>query len=188
MASYQNSIPGQLSGEGTDLITIDEYVGTKRSSSGRIVRAVMTLGAVLLVFAAVMGSYPIKSNALRGGELNEVALLQQSASSTMMSSDVVNPADMPQPDYNGEGKYDWEKCMSSKDPDCWKQEGERVGSFWQNFGLRMKTFWLNFRQSIHDFFTGKKEEVVQEKTTETKKKHSKKKAATESAANATVAP
>jgi hypothetical protein len=53
------------------------------------------------------------------------------------------------PDRNDpNGRYDWQKCLNADDDGCWKQEGERVGSFWQDFGQRMKTFW----KSVGDWF------------------------------------
>jgi len=128
---------------------------------------------------AFMGSPIGKNGTIRG---QEVAMLQQT-SSLRMSADAKPPVDTsgePQPDYNGEGRYDWQKCKESNDPDCWKNEGERVDSYWHNFGLRMKTFWMNFRKTIHDFFAGGKKssqdtgETEVETTKKAKKKHHKK--------------
>lgn len=188
-SSYQNSIPGQLSAtvsaetEPTTWGVIDDHENL-RSKSGRMGRFVLTMAVALLLFVAYMGLLPENGAALRGSSSNSEAALLPLADAA--------PADMPQPDYNGEGRYDWQKCKASNDPDCWKNEGERVGGYWHNFGLRMQTFWSNFRKSIHDFFAGTSattNEAVEEETVETEKKHHKKKDDVDSAAvNTTVAP
>ena len=205
--SYQNSLPGQLyHDEGMRVI----HQGTNASATGnrRIFRSVATVGVAFLLFVAFLGRVPDNGNTVRAGgfERNEAALLQQQqpASSTLALAEVasgkapVDTSDMPQPDYNGEGRYDWQKCKDSNDPDCWKNEGERVGGYWHNFGQRTKTFWMNFRKRIHNFFGGKnKDEATDEEevdaVTTKKKKHKKKDdtpaaAAAETGVNAMVAP
>mmetsp|Transcript_25078 Transcript_25078/g.57617 ORF Transcript_25078/g.57617 Transcript_25078/m.57617 type:complete len:159 (-) Transcript_25078:118-594(-) len=118
---------------------------------------------------------------LRGAALlgRPIMTTANAAGSQPPSFDASNNA--PQPDYNGEGHYDWQKCQQSNDPDCWKQEGERVHSYWKDFGHRMKTFWKSFGHAIRDFFAGKEKAAEEDDTTTTtttattKKKHYKKK-------------
>jgi hypothetical protein len=163
----------------------------------RVLRSVLTLSVAMALFVVFMGSSsPSAHGGLRAG--NEVAMLaQQQRTSSLLTAAAqadVNPAaNQPQPDYNGEGRYDWQKCKASNDPDCWKNEGERVGSYWENFGQRMKTFWMNFRQTMHDFFVGKKAtddtaEATATTTTAEKKTSKKKKSKNkgESAAAETI--
>jgi len=61
------------------------------------------------------------------------------------------------PDWNDEkGRYDWQKCKDSKDPNCWKEEGERVHGFWSDFNNRMKNWW-------HGLFGGGGDAAAKEK-------------------------
>jgi hypothetical protein len=182
--SYQNSVPGEISSNRASAELANWESIHHRSK--RIGRVMLTVGVALLLFVVYVGSFRgITATTLRGGD--QVAMLQMSVVGTD-NSDYKN---MPEPDYNGEGRYDWQKCQASNDPDCWKKEGERVGGYWHNFGLRMKTFWQNFRQSIHDFFAGTSAPAtkqVEEETTETEKKHHKKGDVASSKDNVTVAP
>lgn len=81
---------------------------------------------------------------------------------SVMSNDSPNASlleadSMPDPS-DKQGQYDWKKCKESGDPNCWKEEGERVGNWWHNFGQRMKSHWANL--------FGKKDNVAEETTTE----------------------
>ena len=186
-SSYQNSAPAEL----VTLEPIEDYDSKRK---GR--RFVLILGVAMALFVALVGSSSSSSDhgSLRAG--NEVAMLQQQHSSSASLADAaradVNPAaDQPQPDYNGEGRYDWQKCKASNDPDCWKNEGERVGSYWENFGQRMKAFWTSFRQSIHDFFVGKEaaaDDGGEETATTSEKKTSKKKHKSKEKEDSATAP
>jgi hypothetical protein len=176
MASYQNSIPGSQS---------DNKQAAPESGKNQHGRSIVRLGAavglaLLFVVALLNGSSASGySGSMRGSQLQEAALLQQPAK--VVSADAGDTSDKPKPDYNGEGRYDWQKCEQSDDQDCWKNEGTRVGSYWQNFGLRMKTFWTNFGQRMHGLFAGKDKSTTTEDSTTTeeatmppKKKHKKK--------------
>jgi hypothetical protein len=188
--SYQNSVPGQISSERTAVQLAEptswETIQDQGDHSKRIGRLMLTVGVALLLFVVWVGSFHgTAATTLRGGD--EVAVLQRYDASL----DNIDNKNMPQPDYNGEGRYDWQKCQDSSDPECWKKEGERVGGYWHNFGLRMKTFWQNFRQSIHDFFAGPSapaNEQVEELTAETEKKHHKSDNNENVKDNATVTP
>lgn len=222
--SYQNSFPGQmtttvLTGRATnpkceEPSIMEDYDDENRRSTNKknggrsFVKLVV--GAVALFF--FVNAYSVgggsKNAMLRGGS-SEISLLQ------LPLADAASPSDMqqqqqPEADYNGEGRYDWQKCKASNDPDCWKNEGERVGGYWHNFGLRMQTFWKNFGSSIHNFFAGSGNSssskssgdgsgrgsgidgVVEEETIETEKKHHHHKTTQQdvpaAAVNATVAP
>jgi hypothetical protein len=149
------------------------------------------VAATLMISSYGEGSPESAVNYLRSSQLQQQAVVMlQPASATSTTTEADPPvlsnygkehSNMPRPDFNGEGRYDWQKCKASNDPDCWKNEGERVGSYWHNFGLSVKTFWINLRQRIHDFFVKNNaitddEESPQEGTSTTKKtKHSNKK-------------
>lgn len=122
----------------------------------RVLTSILGLVVAFAVIAVVMGSPPSANNALRGDIQMEVFQAVQADAGSGGSYDITDPAaDQPQPDYNGEGRYNWQKCKDSDDPNCWKNEGERVGGYWKNFGQRMKTYWMGFRQKMHDLFAGK---------------------------------
>ena len=155
IGSYQNSAPGQLHDNGVESGAATEnqtfHAATSRQ---RFFRSVVLVATVFLLAMAFMGSPINESGAIRGSS-QQVSLLQ----SAEASAHPPKTKDMPKPDYDGEGRYDWQKCKASNDPDCWKNEGDRVGSYWSNFRLRMKTFWMNFRGSMHNFFAGESEEA-----------------------------
>ncbi|KAG7360150.1 hypothetical protein IV203_035249 [Nitzschia inconspicua] len=189
-SSYQNSVPGELTasvsavtepGTTTAWTPIEGHENGRMG--GRTSRFLLAMGVTLFLFVVYTGLLPHNVSSLRG---SEVSLLQQPPLADAA------PADMPEPDYNGEGRYDWQKCKASNDPDCWKNEGDRVGGYWHNFGLRMMSFWENFRKTIHDFFAGGGDtthEAVKEETVKTEKKHhNKKKDVPETTVNATVTP
>jgi hypothetical protein len=189
MDSYQNSIPGQVlhNIHDGDIVVDDNVVNNHNNNKKwRLFRSVFPVSILFIAAMVFMGS-PVDHVAFRTASNEEVSLLQGSGSFVASKAQadaqppvVPNYADQPQPDYNGEGRYDWQKCKTSNDPDCWKNEGERVGGYWHNFGLRMKTFWMNFRTAIKDFFTGSKgasntdaSPAVEEETSvkKSKKKH-----------------
>lgn len=131
MTSYQHSHPGNLQ---IDWASADEndplYANSTITASSRRLSkrtrlvAIMVLGlAAVLVLAGMHNSSPISDS--------QMTLVQSSDNEKM-------------PNYNSkEGQYDWQKCKESNDPDCWKNEGKRVGGFWKNFRQRMKSFWKN---------------------------------------------
>jgi hypothetical protein len=45
-----------------------------------------------------------------------------------------------------EGRYDWQKFQEIKDPNCWKEEGDRVSSFWFIFCAKVKEHWIAFSE------------------------------------------
>jgi hypothetical protein len=159
MTSYQNSVPGSQS----DSKQASPEIGKHQQGRSGI-QFGAAVGLALLLFVALLNASSTSgySGAMRGSQLQEATLLQQPAA---VGKPPIDTSDEPNPDYNGEGRYDWQKCKQSNDPDCWKNEGTRVGSYWQDFGLRMKTFWTNFRQRMHEMFTGKDESTAAEETT-----------------------
>lgn len=86
---------------------------------------------------------------------------------SLRAAGMVAKADGPaKPEYDykkdlssKEGEYDWQKCKESTDPDCWKNEGKRVGSFWKSFGEKMHSFW----ESMAFWKKAKAEEEVADK-------------------------
>jgi hypothetical protein len=122
--SYQNSYPGQLNISAAEDAeeTVDyEYQYQQKRARRQQLLVVATL--LLVTYLAVGGG-----TASSGLRMNPTALRQ-------------DIGDVPKPDYNGEGRYDWQKCKESKDPDCWKEEGKRVGSYWESFRDRIKGFF-----------------------------------------------
>lgn len=166
----------------------------------RILRSILGLAVAFALFVVVLGSSPpaAANSALRGGSQMDMLGAAQADADSGGGYDITNPAaNAPKPDYNGEGRYDWQKCKASNDPNCWKNEGERVGGYWENFGQRMKSYWMGFRHWLHDLFVGKEvaaddDSATTTTTTTTKKKASKKKSKKKAAAApdavATAAP
>ena len=133
------------------------YHDNSNSSDNKRYRVLTSILWLVVVFSiiAVVKELPVpSSNALRGGI--QMEMLQAAQADASSEGSITDPAaDQPQPDYNGEGRYNWQKCKDSNDPNCWKNEGERVGGYWKNFGQRMKMYWMGFRQKMHDLFAGK---------------------------------
>ena len=172
-SSYQNASPIAASEEDETPFHNGPWqqdVRTRRRNS------LLLVGLLFLVgYLAVTAGYDQNSSSLRGAPLEEDDIMiewlgsSHSKNSTTHhhsdTEDEPSPPDAPTPDWNGEGRYDWQKCQSSDDPDCWKNEGKRVHSYWKDFGQKMKTAWSNFQNRMRSFFS-KPEEVTVESTSD----------------------
>mmetsp|Transcript_21311 Transcript_21311/g.43776 ORF Transcript_21311/g.43776 Transcript_21311/m.43776 type:complete len:165 (-) Transcript_21311:2166-2660(-) len=163
MNSYRHSYPT----EGVPLVIInyedneDVLPERARRSWGwkKLGIAVMLLG-VLVVSALAAMSAPSEPEAaaLLGSPLPLEGKSHKSSATTIPGDEggPPNPEDAPKPDLDkGAGGYDWQKCKDSDDPDCWKNEGERVHSYWHDFGQKMKSFWSNFGERMRSFWSKK---------------------------------
>mmetsp|Transcript_21309 Transcript_21309/g.43767 ORF Transcript_21309/g.43767 Transcript_21309/m.43767 type:complete len:162 (-) Transcript_21309:541-1026(-) len=160
MNSYRHSYPT----EGVPLVIInyedneDVLPERARRSWGwkKLGIAVMLLG-VLVVSALAAMSAPSEPEAaaLLGSPLAVEGKSHGSGAATIPGDEggSPNPEDAPQPPQPDldKGRYDWQKCMDSDDPDCWENEGERVHSYWHDFRKKVKAFWKTFgRRSSKD--------------------------------------
>lgn len=121
-SSYQHSVPGQ---HDLDLASADEndplFANQVTNQRHYIAKNKRLVGVLILGVVMVLA-------------------LVNSGSNTPSSTSLLQSDSMP--DYNDkQGQYDWQKCKESNDPDCWKNEGKRVGNWWSNFGQRMKAWW-----------------------------------------------
>ena len=156
-SSYQHSYPGLLNittaGDISDANlfyeTWEQGRRNRRYNSLLLVGAMMVLSYLALTSGGASSS--TTSTNMRGSPTAMELLSSFHTSSS--------PEDAPTPDYSGEGRYDWQKCKDSKDPDCWKDEGVRVHSYWRDF-------WQGFREKMHNLFSGKKQEDEPEEVTE----------------------
>jgi len=153
-SSYQNAELSPSAGHYlNDDVSVDVDGMNRRRN--RTLRSLASVGVLFLMaiasvsFATTSSSYN-QTAMLRGSSGAEVSL---SYSSKNDKAPWEGGENAPQADWSGEGRYDWQKCQKSNDPDCWANEGKRVGSYWQNFGLRMKAFWKSFGENIKNFFT-----------------------------------
>ena len=143
-------------------IDINNKNNKSSNNNNRIVRSMMVVGVVFLMAIAneALSTSNNDANTAQGMMLRPKRVPLASFSSKNdddyhdYGTDDQYPYDnATKPDYNGEGKYDWQKCQDSSDPDCWKNEGERVGSYWDNFGQRTGAYWTSFGDAIKNFFT-----------------------------------
>jgi hypothetical protein len=160
MTSYQHSHPGNLqidlaSADENDPLYASSTTGSRRLSKSMRLVAILVLGLAAILVLAGMNNPEADS---------QMTLLQSSDKDTS-----------GMPDYNSkEGQYDWQKCKESNDPDCWKNEGKRVGGFWKNFGQRMKSFWQNlFGKKEEDTTTMDTTTPATEKVKKTKERKEK---------------
>ena len=168
-SSYQHSAPTTTTAD-ADMIFRQQW---ERDSRARRRNSLFLAGLLLvlgyLAITAGYGPAAREQSTLRGStavdqdmSVEELWGSHHSTSSSSSGSDddepPLAPKDVPEPDWKGEGRYDWQKCKDSSDSDCWKQEGERVHSYWKDFGTKMKNAWKSFREHVHDLFAGKKQD------------------------------
>ncbi|CAB9502476.1 expressed unknown protein [Seminavis robusta] len=164
--SYQHSHPGE---NGIKVTMEAEDIDHRFNHRGcpRILLVAMTLMAAVIYWMAVVdyaSTFPQKQQKQQLVDLDSLTMSHHNDNRDNSShqTEKNNWYDYRQqsdngnvPDWNDEkGRYNWQKCLESDDPDCWEDEGDRVHNFWQDFGLRMKTYWQNFRASIRNFFHG----------------------------------
>ena len=156
MDSYQHSYPT----EGVPLVVINLKIMKMcclnvlvvRRSRKKLAIAVMLLGVLVVsALAAMTAPAEPETAALLGSPL-AVEGKSHTSGKTAKPEGPPNPEDAPQPDLD-KGRYDWQKCKESDDPDCWKKEGDRVDSYWHDFRQKMKTFWSNFGRRMRSFWS-----------------------------------
>lgn len=103
--------------------SIENYYHDNSNSSDnkrhRVLTSILWLVVAFSIIAVVKELPVPSSNALRGGI--QMEMLQAAQADASSEGSIIDPAaDQPQPDYNGEGRYNWQKCKDSNDPNCWK--------------------------------------------------------------------
>lgn len=121
---------------------------TKHNGNGDVGRVDITCGignaarsALLAVAgAAVLFCAPALSNR-GGGDHAAVTLLRAAAPELAVDATRLigapweggGNAAVPDDSDSNEGRYDWQKCKNSSDPDCWSEEATRVSDYWKHF-------------------------------------------------------
>ena len=147
MNSYQHSYPHVDTTWADD----DESPPPRRRPSWKLKLAVVMVLGVL--FVAALAAFD------RSDSIPEQPLLMKATKTKEPEQPSTQPMEPERPQSTSEGDYDWKKCKESSDPNCWKNEGERVGGYWQNFGQKMKAWG----QAMHSFWANlfkKKEQTA----------------------------